>query len=289
MEETMSSYSFSHQFYQHWTQAPEPVRSAIVQELTDITDLLQTETPFEKFVFSTHDLDAHLDDLYCAHEAKQAAIKEQEKQAAAKEIADKQVKQREEAERQRLEEKLLQEKEEKRLKEEEKQRLDAKKKAADQAQKEAEAQKLQEAEQQQKADAEQARKEESKTTDNSNTDNVDKDNKSSRVDDKDSQHDTNDATNNGANDNQADTVITSDKTLIAKPNKGAAINLSPTNSKLSAGHEALIHELEMHIDDYLTEQMLQISEDLKSWLRSEVSRQLIEQEQINETVTKKNG
>ena len=137
MEETMSSYSFSHQFYQHWTQAPETVRTAIVQELIDITDLLQTDTPFEKFVFSIHDLDAHLDDLYCAHEAKQAAIKEQEKQAAAKEMAAKQAKQREEAEQQRLEEKRLKEIEDKK-------RLDAKKKAEEEkAQAEAEATKRQ--------------------------------------------------------------------------------------------------------------------------------------------------
>ncbi|MGX8221401.1 hypothetical protein ACWS81_11725 [Psychrobacter celer] len=39
----MSSYSFSHQFYQRWTCAPEPVRDAITQELKDIITLLQTQ------------------------------------------------------------------------------------------------------------------------------------------------------------------------------------------------------------------------------------------------------
>ena len=79
----MSSYSFSHQFYQHWTDAPEPVRAAIVQELTDITDLLQTQTAFEKFVFSIHDLDAHLDDLYCAYNLEQLEIKKVADEKAA--------------------------------------------------------------------------------------------------------------------------------------------------------------------------------------------------------------
>ena len=82
MEDTMSSYSFSHQFYQRWTCAPEPIRAAITQELKDITTLLQTETPSESFVFSTHDLDAHLDNLYENHDAEQAI---------AKAIADKQA------------------------------------------------------------------------------------------------------------------------------------------------------------------------------------------------------
>ena len=95
MEDTMSSYSFSHQFYQRWTCAPEPIRAAITQELKDITTLLQTETPFESFVFSTHDLDAHLDNLYENHDAEQAI---------AKAIADKQAQARATAEKERLEE-----------------------------------------------------------------------------------------------------------------------------------------------------------------------------------------
>ena len=93
MEDTMSSYSFSHQFYQRWTCAPEPIRAAITQELKDITTLLQTETPFESFVFSTHDLDAHLDNLYENHDAEQAI---------AKAIADKQAQARATAEKERL-------------------------------------------------------------------------------------------------------------------------------------------------------------------------------------------
>lgn len=220
----MSSYSFSHQFYQHWTGAPEPVRAAIIAELTDITDLLQTETPFEDFVFSTHDLDAHLDDLYGAHE---------KQQAAAKESAEKQAKLREAAEQQRLQEKHL---EDQRL---EKQRLDAEKEAEKKAKIE------KKAEPQHKDEKSPSTEVETNTKDNASA---------------------------------------SSKVIVAKPSKDAAVNLLSIDSKLSLGHEDFIRELEMHVDDYLTEQMAQISEDLKSWLRSEVNRQLTEQELKQEQV-----
>ena len=271
----MSSYSFSHQFYQHWMQAPEQIRAAIVQELTDITELLQTDTPFEKFVFNIHDLDTHLDKLYHAEDLKQADIQKQQQQAEAKEKAEKQAKLRAEVEQQHLEEERLKEE---RL---EKRRLNAEKNA--------EAEKVQlenEASQQQDKDD----KEKSAATVDSKINkiadinqNVDNNAQDSLADQKLAKAEV--ASSNQANNkenNQKDTVTTTNKTMIAKPNKGAAINLSPTDSKLSAGHESLIRELEMHVDDYLTEQMLQISEDLKSWLRSEVSRQLIEKVQASD-------
>lgn len=212
MEDTMSSYSFSHQFYQRWTRAPETVRSAIVQELTDITTLLQTQTPFEEFVFTTHDLDAHLDELYDTYASEQAS---------AQKIAEKQAQQRAEAEQQRLaEEKLAAQKE-----------TDEKRKLAQE--------KLAQEKQQEEEQEEQKQKEAKESS-----------------------------TESLPNNEPQSTII--------KPKKGAAIDLSPTDPKLSAAHADLISELEMHIDDYLTEQMMQISEDLKSWLRAEMGRQLIE-------------
>ena len=98
----MSSYSFSHQFYQRWTCAPEPVRAAITQELKDIITLLQTQTPFESFVFSTPDLDTHVDELYDNHDAEQAiakAIADKQAQADAKAKQEK-IKAAEDAKRQ---------------------------------------------------------------------------------------------------------------------------------------------------------------------------------------------
>ncbi|SNT70843.1 hypothetical protein [Psychrobacter sp. LV10R520-6] len=246
MEETMSSYSFSHQFYQRWTRAPEPLRAAIIQELTDITSLLQTDTPFEEFVFSSPDLDAHLNDLYENHNAEQAV---------AKAIAEKQTQQRAAAEQQRLEEEQKKNTEEK-----------AKEKAK-------EAKLSQEAETAQKQQDKVAALEADKITDtNINTDtNTDKtsiDNES--ADDK----------ANVANDSSI-------KTITDKLSQSPAIDLSLKDLKLSDTHKDLIHELEMHVDDYLSEQMAQMSENLKSWLRAELTQQLTQQEQSVDMNNKK--
>lgn len=218
----MSSYSFSHQFYQHWTGAPEPVRAAIVQELTDITDLLQTETEFESFVFSAHDLDAHLDELYYIYDLQQAAVQRQ---------ADEQA-----AEQQKLEE-------QKQLEELEN---DAKEK------------------QQQQAERQQIEALAYSENAVENTDIKKDDHKQSNSKDNQSK--------------KATTIVNPVKAVANNLNTGSAINLTLKTAKLNAEHEKLVSELESHIDDYLTEQMLQMSENLKSWLRAEVSRQLADKE-----------
>ena len=56
----------------------------------------------------------------------------------------------------------------------------------------------------------------------------------------------------------------------------AAISLALKDANLSETHQELIHELERQIDDYLSEQMMLMSEDLKSWLRAEVTQHLSE-------------
>lgn len=257
MEESMSSYSFSHQFYQRWTRAPEQVRAAIVQELTDITTLLQTDTPIEKFTFSLPDLDAHLDDLYSIHEAEQAA---------AKQKADEQAKRHAAAEKQRLAE--------------EKKAVDEKARAAAKIERE-EAKR-----QEEKLQKEQAQKEERATqlaADKNNHAKVAQDTSEAASADSNVVNDK----KNNADDSNDNINVTSDSPTehtIVKPKKGAAIDLSLKDPVLSAAHEDLIHELEMHVDDYLSEQMTQMSEDLKSWLRSEVGRQLTELTEKNQAV-----
>ena len=239
----MSSYSFSHQFYQRWTCAPDPIRAAIIQELTDITTLLQHDTPFETFVFSNHDLDAHLDDLYENHEAEQAI---------AKAIADKQAQEQAAAEKQRLEEEKAEA--------EEKRKEEAKLREEEVAQKE----------QQKNANAanDDVKANTDKKTNPSiaieNDSNKSSNNKNTAADNK-----LIDEPSNALNDNNI-------KTVIDKAVSTAAINLSLKDTKLGASQPELIRELEMHIDDYLSEQMMQISENLKSWLRAELSQHLTE-------------
>lgn len=285
----MSSYSFSHQFYQRWTCAPDPVRASIIQELTDITTLLQHDTPFETFVFSTHDLDDHLDTLYENHEAEQAI---------AKAIAEKQAKERAAAEKERLEE-------EQRL---EKERLEKEKQAkaaVDAKQKEEETLRAAEAAKQEQQHNEQpAHKQATSVDDNASSKNIASKNDTDAVDkleatktdatkiatdtDKKSIQEPANIANvtNGANDHHM-------KTVIDKAVSDAAIPLSLKDTKLGASHPELIRELEMHVDDYLSEQMMQISENLKSWLRAELAQHLTEPDtattiKSNENIAKKN-
>ena len=288
MEDTMSSYSFSHQFYQRWTCAPDPVRASIIQELTDITTLLQHDTPFETFVFSTHDLDDHLDTLYENHEAEQAI---------AKAIAEKQAKERAAAEKERLEE-------EQRL---EKERLEKEKQAkavADAKQKEEETLRAAAAKQEQQHNEQLDHKRATSVDDNDSSKNITSKNDTDAVekleatktdatkiatdtDRKSIQEPANIANvTNGANDHNM-------KTVIDKAVSDAAIPLSLKDTKLGASHPELIRELEMHVDDYLSEQMMQISENLKSWLRAELAQHLTEPDtattiKSNENIAKKN-
>lgn len=284
----MSSYSFSHQFYQRWTCAPDPVRASIIQELTDITTLLQHDTPFETFVFSTHDLDDHLDTLYENHEAEQAI---------AKAIAEKQAKERAAAEKERLEE-------EQRL---EKERLEKEKQAkavADAKQKEEETLRAAAAKQEQQHNEQLDHKRATSVDDNDSSKNITSKNDTDAVekleatktdatkiatdtDRKSIQEPANIANvTNGANDHNM-------KTVIDKAVSDAAIPLSLKDTKLGASHPELIRELEMHVDDYLSEQMMQISENLKSWLRAELAQHLTEPDtattiKSNENIAKKN-
>ena len=284
----MSSYSFSHQFYQRWTCAPDPVRASIIQELTDITTLLQHDTPFETFVFSTHDLDDHLDTLYENHEAEQAI---------AKAIAEKQAKERAAAEKERLEE-------EQRL---EKERLEKEKQAkaaVDAKQKEEETLRAAAAKQEQQHNEQLDHKRATSVDDNDSSKNITSKNVTDAVekleatktdatktatdtDRKSIQEPANIANvTNGANDHNM-------KTVIDKAVSDAAIPLSLKDTKLGASHPELIRELEMHVDDYLSEQMMQISENLKSWLRAELAQHLTEPDtattiKSNENIAKKN-
>ncbi len=266
MDDTMSSYSFSHQFYQRWTCAPEPVRAAITQELKDITTLLQPDTSFEDFTFNTHDLDAHVDELYDNYNAEQAI---------AKAITDKQEKEVAAAAKQKLED-------------------EQKKKEAEEATRKAEAtQKEQEKNTQSALKTDHDKKlaatdvakvnTDKVVADSAVTDDFVTDNSSAKTE-KDASEVVN--TEGNANDNKnADNKTISEQAHALSNNHikdinnkaSAAINLVLKDAKLDATHQQLIRELETQVDDYLSEQMMLMSENLKSWLRAEVTQHFSEQ------------
>lgn len=278
----MSSYSFSHQFYQRWTCAPEPIRASIIQELTDITTLLKAETPFETFVFSTHDLDAHLDDLYENHEAEQAI---------AKAIADKQAAEQLIFEQQRLEEEQKIKAEETKRQEEthltkesrlKEQALEEKNKPkeTENTQKEVERETL-------FAD-DKNRLETAIKLEIADADETEIDDKVDTIINDDSDNEEHIANSktisehaNAIDDDSIknDSTIKNDSSINAINNKASlAISLAVKDAKLSVTHKDLIHELEMQIDDYLSDQMMLMSENLKSWLRAEMTQHLSEQD-----------
>ena len=290
MEDTMSSYSFSHQFYQRWTCAPEPIRAAITQELKDITTLLQTETPFESFVFSTHDLDAHLDNLYENHDAEQAI---------AKAIADKQAQARAAAEKERLEEQQkIQAAEEAKRKAEAAQQapqknepLAADKNSSDKNNLDAKTA-ITHANDTSKvtapsvdnvdkvdnsADSNAAKAQPTEPSNAVKTD-VNNDSSASSENKTVSEH-ANVISGNTISDSHIanDKRIKEDSSIKAVNDKAsAAIKLALKDAKLNTTHQELIRELEMQIDDYLSEQMMLMSENLKSWLRAEMTQNLSE-------------
>ena len=289
MEDTMSSYSFSHQFYQRWTCAPEPIRAAITQELKDITTLLQTETPFESFVFSTHDLDAHLDNLYENHDAEQAI---------AKAIADKQAQARATAEKERLEEqqKIQAAEEAKRKAEakiEEETRLREEAEAADKNSSDKNNLDAKTAithandtskvtapsvdKVDNSADSNTAKAQPTEPSNAVKTD-VNNDSSASSENKTVSEH-ANTISGNAISDSHIanDKRIKEDSSIKAVNDKAsAAIKLALKDAKLNTTHQELIRELEMQIDDYLSEQMMLMSENLKSWLRAEMTQNLSE-------------
>ncbi|WP_198332671.1 hypothetical protein [Psychrobacter aquimaris] len=278
MDDTMSSYSFSHQFYQRWTCAPEPIRAAITQELKDITTLLQNDTSFESFVFNTHDLDAHIDELYENHEAEQAI---------AKAITDKKAEEQATVEKQQREEQQrVKAAEDARLKESAKLKEEAKlREASDTAQKE-----------QQKN--EQIATEKNNLADKVTAMNANDANASASLGIDNSVEKNQSVEKSAATQPNADNnfVTSSENKTISEhahvandknsndehsvkavnDKASAAIKLALKDAKLSTTHQELIRELEMQIDDYLSEQMMLMSENLKSWLRAEVTQNLSE-------------
>ncbi|BFM04415.1 hypothetical protein Psyaliredsea_30620 [Psychrobacter alimentarius] len=75
-----------------------------------------------------------------------------------------------------------------------------------------------------------------------------------------------------------ETSIKTDSAIKAINTKAsAAISLALKDTNANTNHQALIRELEMQIDDYLSDQMMLMSENLKSWLRAEVTQHLGDQ------------
>ena len=238
-------------------QAPDQVRGSIVQELKDIMTLLRTETTVSEFAFTQPDLDAHLDEIYAQkRELAKAQQAEQEKERLRHEILEKQRLNRERLEKERVEKERVEQEQQQKALAEQQQR--EKLQALREAQQNEDAQA--EAEQQQRDQERQQAKEQA----NQKNTEAEQDNKGAAASLSTSLNANNVADNN-----------------VGKSGPNSAINSADDSQapsggliELSEDQQAFVHELEMRIDDYLSEQMAKMSEDLKSWLHDEVQRQV---------------
>ncbi|WP_230658752.1 hypothetical protein [Psychrobacter sp. I-STPA10] len=235
----MSEYTFSHQFSQRWLAAPQKVRDAIVHELEDIITLLDSETDLDSFEFRQPDLDAHINKLYAEDEAQKQ--QEQHQPETAQTDALKQDKHNEST---------LAIKQQEHIEDTATQLLESQ---TDTAQPTLTPTTI------------------VSETDNSiqlednneytgiisitNTNDIDIDNNPKDVCNKDTP-----------------TEEIAVKDIDTQQDIPQPETMSEGSSPVTT--EALVLELESRIDDYLSEQMAQLSEELKLWLRDEVKRQL---------------
>lgn len=234
----MAQVAFSHQFSHRWSNAPQAVKDALLQEFEDIMLLLDADTDLESFEFTVPDLHSHID----AINAEVAA----EKEAARLEA------ERLEAERLEAERAEFEALEAERLLNEEQQTLEQ-----------------QQAEEQQ-ADSElvdssiETDVEEASTTESSEIETLESQEEATEVEAVD-----------------ADTeILESQPTAVTNTEAAEADISAPAsfafdNSAPQAELDAdFIKELENRIDDYLSEQLANMSEDLKSWLREQMVNRL---------------
>lgn len=234
----MAQVAFSHQFSHRWSNAPQAVKDALLQEFEDIMLLLDADTDLESFEFTVPDLHSHID----AINAEVAA----EKEAARLEA------ERLEAERLEAERAEFEALEAERLLNEEQQTLEQ-----------------QQAEEQQ-ADSElvdssiETDVEEASTTESSEIETLESQEEATEVEAVDADTEILES---------QPTAVTS--TEIAETDISAPASFAFDNSAPQAELDAdFIKELENRIDDYLSEQLANMSEDLKSWLREQMVNRL---------------
>ena len=238
----MAQVAFSHQFSHRWSNAPQAVKDALLQEFEDIMLLLDADTDLESFEFTVPDLHAHID----AINAEVAA----EKEAARLEA------ERLEAERLEEERAEFEALEAERLLNEEQQALEQ-----------------QQAEEQQ-ADSElvdssiETDVEEASTTESSEIETLESQEEATEVEAVDA--DTEILESQPTAVTSTETAETNIEADISAPASFAFDNSAP-QAELDAD---FIKKLENRIDDYLSEQLANMSEDLKSWLREQMVNRL---------------
>lgn len=237
----MTQIAFSHQFSNRWLAAPQQIKNAIIQELDDIVQLLDHKTELSEFKFTTPDLRSYIDTIYAdlAHEkAAKLALQPQEKLAKEALIDDQEAL-----------------------------------KAAEN--------KMRDVSSTSKTPSSGNSNDQSHHTKNK-THFIIKPSYGEPLSSQDPALNTNKAENGNDNNNKrnqenqdsnsADSWSEPKTELDKEPARADdSVTLSFANDCTEVD-ASLLKELETRIDDYLSEQMAIMSEDLKSWLREQVSK-----------------
>lgn len=262
----MSQVAFSHQFSHRWSNAPQPVKEALFQEFDDIVRLLEAETDLDSFEFTVPDLHEHIEAIYAEVEAERAAVRLQAEQLEAERL--------------------------------EAERLEYEKLEAERLAFEAQAAKQHALSQQQAEQAAEAQIEQDHSADNLAESRL-LDNASESSLAADSAADTlSDLDQEGLNQSNLDQseVETEAYQQAAEVASPVAADTAATDKGETSKHvtaldtstppafefaalkgeldEEFIKGLEAHIDDYLSEQLADMSENLKAWLRDQIMHRL---------------
>ncbi|MUG31613.1 hypothetical protein [Psychrobacter sanguinis] len=270
----MSQVAFSHQFSHRWSNAPQPVKEALFQEFDDIVRLLEAETDLDSFEFTVPDLHEHIEAIYAEVEAERAAARLQAEQLEAERL--------------------------------EAERLEYEKLEAERLAFEAQAAKQHALSQQQAEQAAEAQIEQDHSADNlAESRLLDTASESSLA--ADSTADTldtlSDLDQEGLDQSNLDQSNLDQSEIETEAYQQAAEVASPVTADTAATDkgetskhvtapdtstppafefaalkgeldEEFIKGLEAHIDDYLSEQLADMSENLKAWLRDQIMHRL---------------
>lgn len=232
----MAQVAFSHQFSHRWINAPQAVKEALIQEFKDIVQLLEEDTDLETFEFTVPDLHAHIDAINAEVAAeKEVARLEAERLELEKMEAERLLLEQQAAEQQRI--------------------FDAE-----------EANHLASLDEQDQAVPYPQGVENLEGTEVIGVDENSNEARRSEPMTPTTESQEPDVSREQPLENpitQLDTPITTPSPFI--------FDSSRSNAELD---EDFVKELESRIDDYLSEQLANMSEDLKSWLREQVAKRL---------------
>ena len=284
----MSGFAFSHQFSKRWLTTPTPVKHAIIQELDDIAELLQPETDLDSYQFSVPNLHETIENLLAIERAHQEKIEAKEQQRLEQEKLERERLEAERLEQARIEQERL---EAERIEQE---RLQAEQQA--QAELVAEQERLQLERQAQDDEAIAALEEEraiakkaylqQQAADSARPDTT----PPSQALPTQSQEAQNGAVlatpsaitatatpvdNDALDSNGLDNDIV-DHNILDHDTVDHNASVIDPSTDIDAIKQAIIQQLQNHLDTYILESMTLMNKDLTEWLKQEVSKQVNE-------------